>query len=151
MALMLPLLVLILFGGMEAGYFLWSEHKVVKGVRDGARFAGRQGFGIVNCTSGTFDDAAVITAIKNVTRTGTADASNDPTVPGWTDNSTQVTISITCDATTKTGIYEAEPIDGAPLVTVSATVPYPSLFGYIAFDLSGIKLNAKAEAAVMGA
>lgn len=149
MALMLPLLILILFGGMEAGYFLWNEHKVVKGVRDGARFAGRQSFTVVNCAGNDFSDANVIAAVKNVTRTGTADGSGAPVVPGWDDNATEVSISISCDSTTKTGIFSSL-ADGAPRVTVSATVPYTPLFGDIAFDLSSIDLNAEAQAAVMG-
>ncbi|MEL1251016.1 TadE/TadG family type IV pilus assembly protein [Aurantiacibacter gilvus] len=149
MALVMPLLVALMFGGMEAGYFLWSEHKVIKGVRDGARFAGRQAFSTVDCTSGGFTDAAVVTAIKNLTRTGTVDGTGQPTVPGWDDNATEVTVSISCDSGTTTGIYSNEP-EGAPRVTVSASVSYPSLFGPIAFDLSSIDLNAEAEAAVMG-
>lgn len=149
MALILPLLVLLLFGGLEAGYYLWSEHKVIKAVRDGARYAGRQQFSIVDCDSGVFTDAGVIANIKNVTRTGTIDASADPVVPGWDDNATEVDIVVTCDATTNKGIYSDEE-DGAMIVTVSATVDYPTLFGPIALGLNDTDLNAKAQAAVMG-
>ncbi len=149
MALMIPLLMLLMFGGLEAGHFLWSEHKVVKGVRDGARFAGRQAFTAVDCSGGTFNDADVITAIKNVTRTGTYDGTGTPVVPGWDDNATEVGVTISCDSSTTTGIYSNQE-DGAPRVTVSATVPYPTLFGAVGVDFSGIDLNAEAEAAVMG-
>ncbi len=149
MAMILPLLVLLMFGGLEAGYFLWSQHKVVKGVRDGARFAGRQSFSDIDCSSSAINDPSVVTAIKNLTRTGTIDGSGTPTVPGWDDNSTEVTVTISCDSGTTTGIY-SNVSGGAPRVTVSATVPYPTLFGPIALDFSAIDLNAEAQAAVMG-
>jgi Flp pilus assembly pilin Flp len=40
-ALILPLLVLLLFGGSEAGHFVWTQHKLTEGVRDGVRYASR--------------------------------------------------------------------------------------------------------------
>ena len=149
MALMMPLLVILMFGGLEAGHFLWNEHKIVKGVRDGARYPGRQSFSLVDCTNGTFTDANVITRIKNVTRTGTITASKNPVVVGWDDNATEVTVSLTCNSSTNKGIYTSL-ANGAPVVTVSATVPYPSLFGAIAVDLSQFDLKAQSQAAVMG-
>lgn len=156
MALMLPLLVILLFGAVEAGHYLWSEHKVIKGVRDGARYAGRQLFDSVDCAAGQFKSTSIIEtgltvedAVKNVTRTGTVDASGVPVVSGWTDNATEVDVTIVCDSTTKTGLY-ADLDDGAPVVTVSATVDYPSLFGPIIPALASTELNAKAQAAVMG-
>lgn len=149
MALILPLLVMLLFGGLEGGYYLWSEHKVIKAVRDGARFAGRQQFTVFDCGAGTITDSTVIDNIKNVTRTGTLDEDAVPVVPGWDDNSTQVDIDVTCDASVTGGIYSAE-AGGAPIVTVSATVPYPTLFGPIALGLNDTDLNASAQAAVMG-
>ena len=152
MALMLPLLTLLLFGGMEAGYFLWNEHKVVKAVRDGARFAGRQDFSYMDCASGGITSAGKTAGIedniKNVTRTGTTSSSATPVIRGW-DNS-EVSVTVSCDSGTTTGIYAAFPSTGAPRITVSASVPYPTLFGDIAFDLSSINLNSEAQAAVMG-
>ena len=149
MALILPLLVILMFGGLEAGYFLWNEHKVVKGVRDGARYAGRQGFSLVDCTNGTFSDANVITRIKNLTRTGNINGTGTPVVVGWDDNATEVTLSITCNAGTTTGIYQSLAA-GAPVVTVSGAVTYPTLFGPIVPGLQSVTLRAKSQAAVMG-
>ena len=142
MALVLPLLIVILFAGFEGGHFMWSEHKVVKAVRDGARYAGRQSLDA--CTAGIANQDN----IQILTRTGTLDPTAAPVVPGWTDNST-VTVSISCDAGTTTGIYKSQ-ASGAPRVTVSASVPYPDLFGSIGFPTDGLILNAEAEAAVMG-
>ncbi len=152
MALLLPLLTVIMFAGIEGGYLMWQEHKVVKGVRDGARYAGRQGFAAVNCGSGTI---ATDAAIKNVTRTGFPDGDNpaispstdDPVIVGW--DSTKVTVTVACSAATNTGIYK-DVTGGAPLVTVSARVPYIPLFGSLGFATSNLTLNANAQAAVMG-
>jgi len=149
MALLLPLLIVILFAGMEGGYFMWSEHKVVKGVRDGARYAGRQPFGTADCDSGVL---LAEDAVKNVTRTGYPDpatypGSDIPAVPGWAND--KISVTVTCDNTTVTGIYEDLP-DGAPRVTVTAIVDYPSLFGVLGFPATGLTVSAEAEAAVMG-
>jgi len=145
MALLLPLLVMLLIGMFEGGYFLWSEHKVVKGVRDGARYAARQNFAEYTCLSNTID-STVVDDVKNLTRTGTTDGSGRDAVPGWTNS--EITVSLSCDDATDTGIYAQ--VGTAPRVKVSATVPYPSLFGTLGFDTSTIHLNASAQAAVMG-
>jgi Flp pilus assembly protein TadG len=152
MALMLPLLVVLLFGTFEGGYFLWSEHKVIMGVRDGARYAARQDFSKFTCPSTI--DPTVVSQIQNVTRTGYPNGdspvvagTDNPTVPGWT--SAEVTVTLSCDSSTQTGIYAAF-ADGAPRVTVSARVPYPDLFGVIGFTATSLHLNASAQSAVMG-
>jgi Flp pilus assembly protein TadG len=145
MALMLPVLVALIFSTFEAGYFLWSEHKVVKGVRDGARYAARQDFNDFTCSSNTIDPT-VVDDIKNLTRTGTADGTGNDAVPGWTN--ADITVTLSCDDTTQTGIYAT--LGTAPRVKVSATVAYPSLFGMLGFNTGGIHLNASAQSAVMG-
>ena len=162
MALMLPLLVVMLFVTFEGGYFLWNEHKVVKGVRDGARYAGRLDFSKYGC--GVEDDplteedegvppsvdGAVIGSIKNLTRTGRL-TGGTAAVAGWQD--AHVAVSVNC-ATGQGGLYDS--VSGnAPRVTVDASVPYPSspltdLVGVLGFDTTGISLNASAQSAVMG-
>lgn len=144
MVLVMPLLMALMFGAFEAGNYFWNEHVVVKAVRDGARFAGRQSFGKYDCASIT--DAAVATQIKNLTRTGQT-SGGAARVSGWTDS--QVTITVSCSAGTTTGIYTGH-AGGAPVVKVSATVPYTSLFGTLGFNTTGINLVASAQAAVMG-
>ena len=145
MALMLPLLVMLLMGTFEGGYFLWNEHKVVKGVRDGARYAARQDFSDFTCSSDTID-STVVSNVKNLTRTGTADGSGNDAVPGWTND--DITVTLSCDDTTSTGIYAD--VGTAPRVTVSASVAYPSLFGSLGFNTGSLHLNASAQSAVMG-
>lgn len=144
LALLLPLLLMLLMGTFEGGYFLWSEHKVVKGVRDGARYAARHDFGDFSCPATI--DSDLVDDVKNLTRTGTADGSGNAAVPGWVNDDVSVTLS--CDDDTDTGIYAA--LGAAPRVTVSTTVPYPSLFGILGFDTASAHLNASAQSAVMG-
>ena len=157
MALILPLMLVLLLVTFEGGYFLWNEHKVVKGVRDGARYAGRLDFTKYNCGASTVD-ATSETSIKNITRTGyvTADNPNvagadNPVIPGWTNAA--ITVSLNC-ATGVSGLYSATS-GSAPRVTVSATVPYPlspltAVADALGFNTTGIDLNARAQSAVMG-
>lgn len=148
MALLLPLLAVLLFVTFEGGYFLWNEHKVVKGVRDGARYAGRLDFANYDCGAGTYTGDQ--TPIKNLTRTGQL-SGGTAVVAGWQDSG--VTIAVDC-ATDQDGLYGSNG-GNAPRVKVVATVPYPAsplsdLVGVLGFDTSEITLNASAQSAVMG-
>jgi Flp pilus assembly protein TadG len=144
MALLLPLLIMLLMGTFEGGYFLWSEHKVLKGVRDGARYAARHDFTDFTCPSTI--DSTLTDDVKNLTRTGTTDGSGPAAVPGWVND--DVTVSLSCDDATDTGIYAA--LGTAPRVKVAASVAYPSLFGTLGFNTGSLHLNASAQSAVMG-
>lgn len=148
MALMLPMLMALLFAGMEGSYFFWSEHRVVKAVRDGARYAGRQSFDQYNCST-TSTVSATDTNIKNLTRTGTIDGTGAPLLPGWTDNTqTSVTIAA-CNVATATGLFLTQ-TNGAVRVTVSADVPYRSLFSSLGISTATLRLRASDQAVVMG-
>jgi len=149
MALITPLLLTIMFGGFEAGAYLWTEHKVIKGVRDGARFAARQPFSSFSCSALT--DTAALAAVKNLTRTGEL-SGGSAKVSGWTD--AQVAVTVSCQAPvansyTAGGLYTNQ-TGGAIKVTVSTTVPYPSLFKTLGFDATGAVVKSSANAAVMG-
>lgn len=150
MALMLPLLLALMFSGLEGAYYLYLEHQVVKGVRDGARFAGRQKFQYFSCGStGLVNDTgtpSVADQIKNVTRSGSV-SSTTPRVPGWAAG--DVTISVSCPGTAvQTGLYKG--MTNAPRVTVSATVTYPSLFSALSGIDTSFHLTASQQAAVFG-
>jgi Flp pilus assembly protein TadG len=151
-ALIVPMLVILLFGGAEAGHFVWTQHKLVEAVRDGARYASRLPVNgadgvCVGATEQLSTDAE--DRIKLVTRTGQlANSGAQPVVPGWTD--AQVTVAVTCQAFVNTGIY-ADLGENGPVVTVAASgVSYPTLFGGLAWLGSGISLSAKSNAAVIG-
>ncbi len=151
-ALMVPMLVILLFGGSEAGHFVWTQHKLVEAVRDGARYASRLP---VNGTEGVCDGATEQLStdaedrVKLITRTGQiADAGAKPVVPGWTN--AQVTVTVTCQAFVNTGIY-TDLGEAGPVVTVAASnVAYPSLFNGLAGLSGAINLSARSNAAVIG-
>lgn len=144
----MPFLVLLLFGSVEVGYYFYNQHQVVKGVRDGARFASRQAFTSIHCngTTAAAMPGDVITAIKEVTRTGQI-SGGTARVPGWTNDT--ITVSVTCPATAvTTGIYKNE--TNAPQINIAATVSYQSLFDGVGILDGTYRLNAAQQAAVMG-
>lgn len=144
MALVTPLLVTLMFGSFELGRYFLDSHVVAKGVRDGARFAGRQPFTEMPC-GGTATDE---TDIKDLVRTGTTTDGAASRLSYWTNPAT-ITVTITCDSTaayTASGIY-VNATGGARRVTVAAAVPYVSLFG---FTLGTLTVPGRSQAAVMG-
>jgi Flp pilus assembly protein TadG len=148
LVLMLPITTALLFGTVELGYYFYCEHQVVKGVRDGARFASRQSLVDINCIGNTPSaiPADVETAIQEVTRTGQI-SGGTARIPGWVNG--DITVSVTCPGTAiTTGIYENE--DNAPQVNIVATAVYPALLGGTAVLDSSYRLNATQQAAVMG-
>ncbi|MCJ7421284.1 TadE/TadG family type IV pilus assembly protein [Sphingomicrobium astaxanthinifaciens] len=150
LALAIPLLVLLFLGAIEMGNYFVSAHHLQKGVRDAARYAARVPYGDLStggCTYAT--GSAADTAIRNLARTGSVDASRQPRLNFWTDNAT-VNVTMVCDTSGDyAGAFE-DNVDGAPQVTVRARVPYPTLFGY-PFLPDLLFINAEQEAAVFGA
>lgn len=144
MALVLPLLLVLMFGSFELGNFFLSEHAVQKGVRDAARYASR-----LPITSYPACDPTdpVELEIKRVARTGDPDGT-EARVAGWSDEVTFVTLE--CDTSgTHTGIYTVYPFpDGVPTITVRAAVPYSSLFSAIGLMDGSLTLNAQSHAAI---
>ena len=151
MALMVPLLLTLMFGGFEAGHFVWSQHKITEAVRDGARFAARMDISEL-CDGGTETmSTATEDQIKLLTRTGQiASTTAIPKVPGWT--ASQVTVTLDCDSASfvDTGIY-THLGDRGPIVTVAAVnVDYPSFFQQLGIIDSTFKLSASSNAPVIG-
>lgn len=149
MALVAPLLILIMFGSMELGHYFYSEHVVVKAVRDGARFASRQGFADYTCP-GNGVSSTVVTDTQRVTRTNQVAAGGTPRLADWTSDAS-VTVTATCfDNSSGTYASFYEGTGQFPVVTVSATVPYTSLFKVIGFTSAGLQLRSSEQAVVMG-
>ncbi len=155
MALMLPVLFAFMFTTFEGGYYLWTEHKVIKGVRQGARYAARLPFSNFACSSaGTVTSlsnelgADVYDDIRNVVVYGNAAGTGHPKVRGWTRD--DISISIDCDSGTTTGLYKTK-AGGAARVLVNTVVDYPAIYGLLGFDTGALKVRAQAQAAVAGA
>lgn len=159
MALVLPLLLILMFGTFELGYYFLSEHVVQKAVRDAARYAAR--LPISEYPSCAMTPGAT-QQVQLVARTGQPDGTEER-LRGWTENA-MTEVSVDCVASgTYGGVFEDFP-DGVPVVTVTAAVPYPTLFG--TFGLSNassascsgqdttiycLRLNAESQSAVFGA
>lgn len=147
MALVLPLLLSLVFMMFEGANYVWNEHKVVMGVRDAARYAGRLDFSTYVCPGATWNDpgGAKQTAIKNMARTGQISGGTSR-VSGWVD--ADVTVTLECTAST-TGLYDA--VGGnAPKVRVAANVLYPSIIGTTLGFSTSQRLGAAAQSPVMG-
>jgi Flp pilus assembly protein TadG len=148
LALIAPMLALLMFGSMELGYYFYSEHVLIKAVRDGARFASRESFDDFTCPSTI--DPTVVTETQQVTRTNTVDGTGTPRLPHWTNNSS-VQVTLTCDTSGNfANLFYQGLAGGVPVVKVSATVPYTSIFGLLGLGSSSLQLQAKSQVSVMG-
>lgn len=155
LALLLPLLLLLLYAPLELGYYFMSEHVVQKGVRDAARYAARlplDNYPACSPTTGATE------SIQRVARAGDPDGDydNDGTADqrlhGWTDDKmTTVTVECLPADGTYSGIYDEFPGKEVPVVTVYASVPYPTLFGLVGLGTASLQLNAHSQSAVFGA
>lgn len=148
LALMLPLLLVLLFAGVEGGHFIWTQHKLTEAVRDGARYAARLPVESYCVAGAPVTSAGTIADIKRVTRTGQLATGGVVAVPGWSD--AQVDVDIACAAFVDTGIYHDLDTAG-PIVTVRAhSVAYPSLFGGLGVFDPTITMTARSSAPVIG-
>jgi Flp pilus assembly protein TadG len=155
MALVAPLLCTILIGSVELGHFMYNEHILAKAVRDGARYAARQGFANYDCNGEP--SATVRDNTRELVQTMLLSGGDDRMV-NWaatTINITERCVSTATNLANSTenmsGIYDELSLGGVPVVRISATVPYRPVIGApFGFSGLGINLNARQEAAVMG-
>lgn len=145
MALMIPLLLIFMFVGFEAGHYFYTEHKVIKSVREGARYGGRLPW--INFPCGGSISGAAESQIKQVTRTGTT-TGTAARVPGMALD--DITVTYRCDTDYEgDGIFKGT-TGGAPILLVEARTAYPSLFEQLGLLDSSIDVQASAEAVVNG-
>ena len=145
MVLVMPVLLTLMFGAFELGNYFLSEHVVQKGVRDAARYAARLP---ISSYPACVPTSTAEQQIRRVARTGDPDGTTQR-INGWTSDAT-VTVTVACSTGTYQGVFTESPI-GTAVVTVSASVPYPSLFGVIGLGNPSLSLNAQSQAAVFGA
>lgn len=147
MALVTPLLIILMFGSFELGKYFWDNHIVTKAVRDGARYASRQSFDNFDCTSDAIN-ATIVSSTQNLTRTSQIANGGSARLAGWTQTNS-VAVEMRCDTSgSYAGFYTG--MTGIPVVKVTATVPYSSLFQTLGFDTTGISIVANSEVPVMG-
>lgn len=154
MALVLPVLLVLLFGSIELGHYLRSEHILLKGVRDGAVYAARQEIPVnYDCSAGTPTvPTGIVNETKTLVRTG-ALSGGDDLLPLWDDGSTEFTITVNCvtsaNGTAMAGLYN---VNGGrvPVLTISADLPYSSVFGTLGLGSPGLRLKADQQATAYG-
>jgi hypothetical protein len=155
MALVAPLLVTILIGSVELGSYFYNEHILTKAVRDGARYAARQPF--VNYSACAGEPTGTVGAeTRALVRTSLLAGGSDRFAEV---DDADIDLEISCETTADpisgstenlSGIYKYQP-SGAPIVTVTAAVPYTPVIGApFGFSGSGFTLNASQQAAVAG-
>lgn len=160
MALLVPLLLSLMFGSVELGNYFYNEHKLVKAVRDGARYAARQGFVNYTGCNGTENDVpspgvagTVHENTELLVRKGQINTAAPDLLPNWDDAATTFAVRMTCTPTaggqTMSGIYKGMPA-GAAVVVVRASLPYRSVLAVLGFDATDLRLNAVQQAAVAG-
>jgi hypothetical protein len=148
MALVTPLLLILLVGGLEIGNYFMDEHRLVKAVRDGARFAARKDFTFFSTCNAT-PTGTVESDTQNLVRTSLLSSGTDQLA----NLAGGVTVTTKCSTGSGSVIYEGlykDMVGGARYVEVSASVDYLPVLAPFGFSLVGARLNAKQQAAVSG-
>jgi Flp pilus assembly protein TadG len=154
MALVSPMLLILMMGAVELGNYFYSQHILVKGVRDGAIYAARQDIATnYDCSAGTPTvPSTVVTNTKQLVRTGQLTGGTDR-LPNWTSGSTSFTVTVSCvtaaGGTTLGGMYTSNG-GKVPVVTVTAQLPYRSVLGRMGFDATSLDLYATEQTAATG-
>lgn len=159
MAMVLPLLLVLMFGSFEVARYFLDEHVVLKAVRDGARFASRQGFANYPCPS-TVVDPTVEANTRNLVRYGkvTPGVQDQPRLGYWNatvaGGAPSITVTLTCPSKTVgtetlSGLYTG-PTTTVPVVTVHAIVEFRPMFGALTMGDRIVRLTAESQATVMG-
>lgn len=159
LALVMPFLLIILFGSVELGNYFMNEHSLVKAVRDGARFAARQSFSNYTGCSGQ-PGGTVVADTRNVVMSGYLGGG---TVLTPNIQASNIRLSVSCVAQVNgqdmLGIYRSRfggtcngsAANGcAQVVTVAAQVNYLPILRVFGFNGIGLHLNATSQAAVTG-
>ena len=150
MVFVAPLLLSLMFGATELGRFFWSEHQLIKAVRDGSIYASRQDISNYNCGTSTIS-SSVQTATANLIKTGEISGGTNQ-LPNWSSGGASIAMSLSCvtaaGGTTLSGIYTAN-FGNVPVVTITATLPYNSIMHGFGIDRT-FTMIATQQAAVMG-
>jgi Flp pilus assembly protein TadG len=148
-ALLLPLLAVLLFGGIEIGRLLHDYHVVREGVRDAGRYLSRVE---ADCSSVDIlddDEEPFYTAAQHKSRArnlalrGDVNSSAPLLLGYWNDpNSVDIAIDCSIDNSANPKPYQGilDDDDSVPLVVVTATVPFTFLFGQLVTSSGTIDL-----------
>jgi Flp pilus assembly protein TadG len=150
MVMVTPLLLTIMFGATELGRFFWSEHQLIKAVRDASIWASRQTIDNFDCATATVS-TAVTNATRNLVKTGVVTGGTNR-LPNWSNAGASINLSLSCvtaaGGTTLSGIYTANH-GQVPILTINATLPYNSIMHGFGLDRT-FTMQATQQTAVMG-
>ena len=155
MVMVLPFLLVLLFGSAELGNYFLDDHGLLKQVRDGARYASRLPLE-ANYTCPNTVAPTAETLIENVVKTGTVDGTGagrfDTGYWGRACSGVAQPITVTIRCVPEGdygGIYSS--LDGdIPVVKVSAAIGYRSVLGSLGLPTADLCLRAESESAVIG-
>jgi Flp pilus assembly protein TadG len=132
-AIVLPLLVLMMFGTIEIGRILFDYQAASKSVRDATRYLTRIDAGLLGlaCPGTINGAAAAVIEAKNLAMRGTVDTTKPFLLGYWTDpNSVQVYVDcVPNDPATYQGFFTG--VKNIPNIEVRATVPLPLMNGWL--------------------
>lgn len=152
MAMVTPLLLILLMGSTELGNYFMDQHILLKGVRDGARYAARQDFSNYSACSGS-PPQSVIDNTKLMVRKGSLNSADEDLLPNWGAQGATFTVTTSCATTVSSqsmsGIYK-DMTNGAVKVEVEATLPYQPVLSAFGFKGIGLNISATNRAAVSG-
>jgi Flp pilus assembly protein TadG len=156
MALIAPLSILLFFSAVETGHYFYAQQQLVKAVRDGARFGARQPFADVNCRSGSgVVSQRVKDEVRAITLTGALSGQSEQR-SGWDSSEISFSVTATCPTSAEAtdGIYKRDTTVGsaepAPVINVSASIGYNSLFNGLGIINDSFALNGSQNAVVSG-
>lgn len=152
-AIILPFMLLLIFGIIEVGRMLTDYQTITKSVRDASRFLGRVEMTCPGTapSSGPVQNYLVDTnnemVAKNLVLAGTVDtptASNFLiNLKGWPDYATAAasvaaTVNCVANAGQYKGVFDNQAL--IPVVTVTATVPFNFLWGSLFINTATISM-----------
>jgi len=147
-ACFLPLLMLLLVGGLEIGNAIHQGALIEKNLRAGTLYAAR----ILKLDAdGPSLSAQARATIQNLVKTGTQSGLDAPVVPGWADTAASLVIDPTL-----VHVFSAENATATdvevPVIRLTASVPYkPLLPGLLAsVGLDDIMIGLSHEQAYVG-
>lgn len=143
LALILPFLLILLFGAFEIARLLWLQYMITKGVQDAARYAARHPASIDSgsCVPGSAAWTNVVTNAQTIATRGDLAAT---TLHYSAFTPSTVTVAVNCVAPAGS-MVTSNPGAGAnvPIVVVSAAVPVTDI-GFFKF-VSATAITLRAE------
>ena len=140
-ALVLPLLLLLVFGTMEFANVLYQQHIITKGAQEAARFAARSPALVTStsCSPTGGDWTSATAAAANIAATGRT-SGGALIIP----NLSAADVVITVECPSSAGLISSNPDSGAiPVVLATVSINYRSLGFLGLLRLSGFSLSAQ--------